>query len=131
MVSAVPKLVSIKATGLNVKVAPSDAEEDASEDEASTTLPAQDSAGLPRTPSAGEEEFSVSDAGFPPVMVWVTTQEGHLICLWILVHHDGFLFTLINCHVTFGVYQRLSLLFLVRCDSPSDPDSSGHSGCGC
>lgn len=77
VVSAVPKLVSIKATGLNVKVDPSDAEEDASEDEVSTTMPAQDSASLPRMPSAasqapaaaGEEEFRVSAAGFSPVMV--------------------------------------------------------------
>lgn len=67
LVSAVPKLVSIKATGLNVKVEPSDAEEDASEDEVSTTMAAQDSASLPRMPSAasrapaaaGEEEFRV------------------------------------------------------------------------
>lgn len=77
VVSAVPKLVSIKATGLNVKVDPSDAEEDASEDEVSTTMPAQDSASLPGMPSAasqdpaaaGEEEFRVSAAGFSPVMV--------------------------------------------------------------
>lgn len=73
MVSAVPKLVSIKAAGLNVKVDPSDTEGDASEDEASTTLPAQDSPALPKAPSAvGEEGFSLSGdccPACPPLMV--------------------------------------------------------------
>lgn len=90
VVSALPKLVSIKATGLNGKMDPSDTEEDAAEDEVSTTLPTQDSPTLPKTPSAvsqappaaGEEDFRRSYNGFPvcpTVMVWYTTQEGHLM----------------------------------------------------
>lgn len=73
VVPAVTKIVPIKATGLKVKMDPSDTEEDVSEDEASTTLPAQESPPLPTTPSAaGEEDFSVSDdrsPACPPVMV--------------------------------------------------------------
>lgn len=68
VVSAVAKLVSTKATGLIVKLDPSDTEEDNSEDEASTTLHAQESQSRPKTPSvarqdtsgAGEEDLNVS-----------------------------------------------------------------------
>uniref|UniRef100_H3D4G4 Premelanosome protein b n=1 Tax=Tetraodon nigroviridis TaxID=99883 RepID=H3D4G4_TETNG len=52
VVPAVTKIVPIKATGLKVKMDPSDTEEDVSEDEASTTLPAQESPPPPTTPSA-------------------------------------------------------------------------------
>lgn len=66
VVSAVAKLVSTKATGLIVKLDPSDTEEDNSEDEASTTL--QESQSRPKTPSvarqdtsgAGEEDLNFS-----------------------------------------------------------------------
>lgn len=50
VVSAVQKLVSTKVTGLNGKTDPSDTEEDTSEDEASTILPAQDLPTLAKTP---------------------------------------------------------------------------------
>ncbi|XP_040009254.1 premelanosome protein b isoform X2 [Xiphias gladius] len=54
LASALPPLVSTKATGLNVNMTPSDTEEDNTEDEASsasTTQPAQETPTVAKTPS--------------------------------------------------------------------------------
>ncbi|XP_053280852.1 premelanosome protein b [Pleuronectes platessa] len=54
LASALPLLVSTKATGLRVNIGPSDSEEDNTEDEASTasvTQPAQEAPALTKTPS--------------------------------------------------------------------------------
>lgn len=51
LASAVPLLVSTKATGLNVNMVPSDTEEDNTEDEASTASSAQEAPAVPKTPS--------------------------------------------------------------------------------
>ncbi|KAM3872136.1 premelanosome protein b [Diretmus argenteus] len=52
LVSAVPLLVSTKATGPKVNVGPSDTEEDNTEEEASTTQAAQEAAAGAKTPSS-------------------------------------------------------------------------------
>ena len=66
LASALPLLVSTKATGLRVNIGPSDTEEDNTEDEASTasvTQPAQETPAVAKTPSPTNRQAPADSDG--------------------------------------------------------------------
>ncbi|XP_060931445.1 premelanosome protein b [Limanda limanda] len=66
LASALPLLVSTKATGLRVSIGPSDTEEDNTEDEASTasvTQPAQETPAVTKTPSPTNRQAPAASDG--------------------------------------------------------------------
>ncbi|XP_029911510.1 premelanosome protein b isoform X1 [Myripristis murdjan] len=78
LVSAVPLLVSTKATGLNVNIGPSDTEEDNTEEEASTAStaqPAQETAAVDKTPSPINPDKAADSATATSMIPTAVTQR--------------------------------------------------------
>lgn len=101
--SAVLKLVFTKATGL--KMNPSDTEEDNSEDEASTTLPVQDSPSRPKAPSVLSQDTSAAGEEHLHFLLRPDKMENNLVGQ---VNHTGGSLDAQTTVIWFAMQMRLS-----------------------